>query len=624
MKVWMLTGDKTETAINIGFSANFLTADMATIVIKAPDLKSTISQMLDALKGCFQVDMDPTVARTVEDEDDMNDRLRRETALSKKVRDASTGKVALVIDGQSLKFALEKSAEMVFLHLAIRCHTVICCRVTPLQKGKVVALVKQKLQVMTLAIGDGANDVAMIQEANVGIGIQGLEGMQAVLASDYAIAQFSFLNKLLLVHGRWSYARIATMTLHMFYKNFVWTLALFWYQRYCGWSGTILYDYFLILLYNLVFTVALPFAIGVFDQDLQAKRALQTPEAYRNGIRGNRYSLKRFVFYMLDGVYQSLVCFYQAYLIVQEASIFPGGYSGNFAFLGLITSTNAVITANLSMASDSIYWSAILQFALYFGIGIYVIAVMVTSQFQRSNLNGVFGLLGNSVLLLSIPLTLTLCQLPRLVVSYVQHTYYPKDLDILQEMQKYEIDPVRTDGATEEEVAPNEVPMESLPLASPISGAKVGKRPLRVQTAPSVPTNMVQRMSMSIDKVAQPLRRSLNEIASPLARASSLIYVRNSVMTRPNRGFAFSQEPGLATHLPQLTSPAAQSLRRRSMGGSRTRLSLGGFTPVSPRSTLEVPDVEVSPVGLSDARRRRTESTSLSPDSPRKIGQTSD
>ena len=97
------------------------------------------------------------------------------------------------------------------LQLAIKCEAVICCRVSPLQKALVVRLVKDGLKCMTLAIGDGANDVSMIQAADVGVGISGEEGLQAVNSSDYAIAQFRFLKRLILVHGHWSYARNGTM-----------------------------------------------------------------------------------------------------------------------------------------------------------------------------------------------------------------------------------------------------------------------------------------------------------------------------------------------------------------------------------------------------------------------------
>jgi phospholipid-translocating ATPase len=144
------------------------------------------------------------------------------------------GEFALVIDGNSLKFALESPLKSLFLELGCRCKSVLCCRVSPLQKALVVKLVREGLGAMCLAIGDGANDVSMIQEADIGIGISGKEGLQAVMASDYGIAQFRFLSKLLLVHGRWAYVRCAELVLGFFYKNIVWLLINFWFQFYCG------------------------------------------------------------------------------------------------------------------------------------------------------------------------------------------------------------------------------------------------------------------------------------------------------------------------------------------------------------------------------------------------------
>ena len=141
---------------------------------------------------------------------------------------------ALVIDGVSLKYALEYPCKPLLLELGCRCKAVLCCRVSPLQKALVVKLVREGLGAMCLAIGDGANDVSMIQEADIGIGISGKEGLQAVMASDYAISQFRFLTKLLLVHGRWAYVRSSELALNYFYKNITWLLVLFWHQFFCG------------------------------------------------------------------------------------------------------------------------------------------------------------------------------------------------------------------------------------------------------------------------------------------------------------------------------------------------------------------------------------------------------
>lgn len=202
IRIWVLTGDKVETAINIGFACNLLTQEMLLIRISSANEEEAAVQLNEALEK---------VSENVEYQ-----------------------KCALVIDGESLKFALDERCKGTLLELGTKCRAVICCRVSPKQKANVVSMVKKGLDVMTLAIGDGANDVSMIQEANVGVGISGEEGRQAVMASDYAIGQFSYLGKLLLVHGRWSYLRTSEMIQTFFYKNIVWTVVLFFYQFLCG------------------------------------------------------------------------------------------------------------------------------------------------------------------------------------------------------------------------------------------------------------------------------------------------------------------------------------------------------------------------------------------------------
>lgn len=116
---------------------------------------------------------------------------------------------------------------------------VICCRVTPHQKAMVVQLIKKYKKAVTLAIGDGANDVSMIKEAHIGVGITGQEGNQATLASDYSLGQFRFLERLLLVHGRWSYYRMCKFLRYFFYKNVAFTLCHIWFGFFCGFSAQV-------------------------------------------------------------------------------------------------------------------------------------------------------------------------------------------------------------------------------------------------------------------------------------------------------------------------------------------------------------------------------------------------
>lgn len=200
IKVWVLTGDRQETAINIGMSCKLVSEDMTLLIINEDNAAATrdnLRKKLDAVQS----------------------------------QEASGGDrevLALVIDGKSLTFALEKEMEKLFLDLAVKCKAVICCRVSPLQKALVVKLVKRHLKALLLAIGDGANDVSMIQAAHVGVGISGVEGLQAARSADVAIGQFRFLRKLLLVHGAWSYQRISRVILYSFYKNIAMFMTQFW------------------------------------------------------------------------------------------------------------------------------------------------------------------------------------------------------------------------------------------------------------------------------------------------------------------------------------------------------------------------------------------------------------
>jgi phospholipid-translocating ATPase len=189
---------------------------------------------------------------------------------------------------------LSEELKQKFLLLCKQCKAVLCCRVSPAQKAAVVSMVKNGLDVMTLSVGDGANDVAMIQEADVGVGIAGVEGRQAVMSSDYAIGQFRFLQRLVLVHGRWSYRRLAETISNFFYKNMVWTFSIFWYQLYCNYDMTYIFDYTYILMFNLFFTSVPVILMGVLDQDVNDTISLAVPQLYRRGIERLEWSQTKF------------------------------------------------------------------------------------------------------------------------------------------------------------------------------------------------------------------------------------------------------------------------------------------------------------------------------------------
>ncbi|XP_060057459.1 phospholipid-transporting ATPase ID isoform X8 [Erinaceus europaeus] len=259
IKIWVLTGDKQETAVNIGYSCKMLTDDMTEVFIVTGH---TVLEVREELRKAREKMLD--ASRTVVNGFPCQEQLSTSKLTS--VLEAVAGEYALVINGHSLAHALEADMELEFLETACACKAVICCRVTPLQKAQVVELVKKYKKAVTLAIGDGANDVSMIKTAHIGVGISGQEGIQAVLASDYAFSQFKFLQRLLLVHGRWSYLRMCKFLCYFFYKNFAFTMVHFWFGFFCGFSAQTVYDQYFITLYNIVYTSLPVLAMGVFDQ----------------------------------------------------------------------------------------------------------------------------------------------------------------------------------------------------------------------------------------------------------------------------------------------------------------------------------------------------------------------
>ena len=178
------------------------------------------------------------------------------------------------------------------------------------------------VQSLTLAIGDGANDVNMIQKAHVGVGIEGLEGKQAVNNSDFAIAQFRFLQKLLLCHGRWCYRRMATVSYYMFYKNAFFVFANWFTGFWQNFSGQNYYlEYPLYQGHNMFWT-ALPIIIfGVFDKDLVKDVCMRVPEVYQDGIKGVYFSNKIFAQWIFEAFVTGIICSCMGLITVEYSSI---------------------------------------------------------------------------------------------------------------------------------------------------------------------------------------------------------------------------------------------------------------------------------------------------------------
>ncbi|TCD59897.1 hypothetical protein EIP91_011212 [Steccherinum ochraceum] len=585
IKLWILTGDKVQTAIEIGYSCNLLKSDMEIMILSADSLQSAQLQIEGGLNKIAHVHGPPSF----------------KTQQRGFIPGAQKA-FAVVIDGDTLRHALTDQLKSLFLNLATQCETVVCCRVSPAQKALVVKLVKEGRNAMTLSIGDGANDVAMIQEANIGCGLLGYEGSQAAMSADYAFGQFRFLTKLLLVHGRWSYQRIADMHSNFFYKNVIWTFPLFWFLIFNSFDATYVYQYTFILLYNLVFTSLPVITLGSFDQDINAKAALAFPQLYIRGIRGLEYTRFKFWLYMLDGFYQSAVVFFVPYLVwtIGLAASWDGKAIDSLADFGTTVSVAAILAANLYVGLNTHYWT-ILTWLVCIGSTLAMILwIIIYSFFESPDFyQEVNVLFGNGIFWFTILVAALVALAPRLIIKYISTSYFPLDKEIVREMWVYgdlkdrlglqhRRDRKRTKAQLEN------APMFHLPHARSESetsafqhDVEVGghiRRPSSVPPSPARSTtsssNSLTPFPVSHRHSQSPLHDSSDDLVTPVARiqnaASPVSYVGSyySASAIPVASPAPSPQPGSSSQ-PPMTSIAQY--------------------PVSSSNTLQVPQTRGVP-----------------------------
>ncbi|KAM9312630.1 phospholipid-transporting ATPase VB [Gastrophryne carolinensis] len=360
INVWVLTGDKQETAINIAYSCQLLDQS---------DLVFTINT--ESKETCESI-MDITLEEVKKFSNEKKKRslFRRQRSQTIPETQMAHPDVGLVIDGRTLSVIFHGGLEAKFLELTKYCRSVLCCRATPLQKSMVVKLVRDKLNVMTLSIGDGANDVSMIQAADVGIGISGQEGMQAVMSSDFAISRFKHLKKLLLVHGHWCYSRLAKMVIYFFYKNVAYVNVLFWYQFFCGFTANTMIDYWQLIFFNLLFTSVPPLVFGVLDKDVSDETLMSLPELYKTGQRSEAYKMSTFWIAILDAFYQSLICFFVPYFTYYKSDI------DLFSF-GTPINTATLFTILLHLAIEINNWTILHWVTIIGSIVLYFVVALV-------------------------------------------------------------------------------------------------------------------------------------------------------------------------------------------------------------------------------------------------------
>lgn len=320
---------------------------------------------------------------------------------------------------------------------------------SPLQKALVVKLVKRHLKAILLAIGDGANDVSMIQAAHVGVGIAGMEGLQAARSADVAIGQFRFLRKLLLVHGAWSYQRISKVILYSFYKNIALFMTQFWYSFQNAFSGEVIAESWTLSFYNVVFTVLPPFVLGIFDQFVSARLLDRYPQLYGLSQSGVFFRMRSFWSWVANGFYHSLLIYIFTVLFFwNDTQGLAGKPSGHWVW-GTTVYTVALATVLGKAALTANTWTKYHVMAIpgslllwYILLPVYatVAPLLNFSTEYRGVIQDLFPLPTFWLATLIVPF---LCLVRDYAWKYAKRMYYPQSYHHVQEIQKYNIQDYR-------------------------------------------------------------------------------------------------------------------------------------------------------------------------------------
>ncbi|KAA8900188.1 phospholipid P-type ATPase transporter [Sphaerosporella brunnea] len=406
IKLWMLTGDKRETAINIGHSCRLIKDYSAITILHQDDVSiaGTIKSAIFDIKA-------QRVAHSV-----------------------------VVVDGGTLSM-IESNEELksLFFDIAVLTDSVICCRASPSQKASLVKAIRTKVQKsVTLAIGDGANDIAMIQEAHVGVGITGKEGLQAARVSDYSMAQFRFLLKFLLVHGRWNYVRITRYTVATFWKEMLFYLTQAMYQRWNGYTGSSLYEPWTLSMFNTLFTSLPVIFLGIFEKDLQPATLLAVPELYNYGQHNRGFNFWIYLGWMFLSTSQAMLIYflmYQLYAprIMVDQGVYAMGTITYGACITLISTKLQVIEMHnksflaavsfICSVGGFFLWNIILSFT--YTNFIHNVKWSFTHHFGRD-------LSWWLVFFISI----AVCVLFDILLITVRNAFWPTDVNIFQEIEQ--------------------------------------------------------------------------------------------------------------------------------------------------------------------------------------------
>uniref|UniRef100_A0A3Q0SBR8 Phospholipid-transporting ATPase n=1 Tax=Amphilophus citrinellus TaxID=61819 RepID=A0A3Q0SBR8_AMPCI len=369
IKVWMLTGDKLETATCTAKNAHLITRNQDIHIFRPVTTRGEAHLELNAFRRKHDC--------------------------------------ALVISGDSLEVCL-KYYEYEFMELACQCPAVVCCRCTPTQKAQIVRLLQERTGKLTCAVGDGGNDVSMIQEADCGVGVEGKEGKQASLAADFSVTQFKHLGRLLMVHGRNSYKRSAALSQFVIHRSLCISTMQAVFSSVFYFASVPLYQGFLIIGYSTIYTMFPVFSL-VLDKDVKSEVAMLYPELYKDLLKGRPLSFKTFLIWVLISIYQGSIIMYGALLL----------FESEFVHIVAISFTSLILTELLMVALTIQTWHWLMIVAELLSLASYVASLVFLHEFID-----IYFITTVSFLWKVTVITLVSC-LPLYILKYLRRRFSP-------------------------------------------------------------------------------------------------------------------------------------------------------------------------------------------------------
>ncbi|CAI9154853.1 unnamed protein product [Rangifer tarandus platyrhynchus] len=369
IKVWMLTGDKLETATCTAKNAHLVTRSQDVHIFRPVTNRGEAHLELNAFRRKHDC--------------------------------------ALVISGDSLEVCL-KYYEHEFMELACQCPAVVCCRCAPTQKAQIVRLLQERTGRLTCAVGDGGNDVSMIQESDCGVGVEGKEGKQASLAADFSITQFRHLGRLLMVHGRNSYKRSAALSQFVIHRSLCISTMQAVFSSVFYFASVPLYQGFLIIGYSTVYTMFPVFSL-VLDKDVESEVAMLYPELYKDLLKGRPLSYKTFLIWVLISIYQGSTIMYGALLL----------FESEFVHIVAISFTSLILTELLMVALTIQTWHWLMTVAELLSLACYIASLVFLHEFIDVSFIATLPFLWKVSVI-----TLVSC-LPLYVLKYLRRRFSP-------------------------------------------------------------------------------------------------------------------------------------------------------------------------------------------------------